>query len=176
MQKVVLNLRRMEPVKPVDKRKLPRGSGIAARDRNVLARRKHNVVKRLRGIDPTAVDRMLEELPIYLEGHREHVFNARVVPHNKMHTLLNLQEKIFNQWLTSGKVPYACFCVRTGTRGYPPKAYLEEECRSLIVALNTHYKEHSTVRNTDTGLRRNIHAALLACRERKAKSNANPCI
>ena len=54
-------------------------------------------------------------------------------------------------------------------KGIPAKAYLYEEAEALVVALNTHYGEHFTFRDTDTGLRRNVHTSLTLIRDKKSK-------
>lgn len=167
MRTVILTLKKRDE-EPVSKRNRPTASGIARRDKEVL-RQRAKVAKRPRGIPDSRVDELMESLPVYPEGKREHVFTVNVVRHDRMFSLLGIQSKGFFQWLSRGKVPYAAYCICTGRKGYPPKAYLEEEARALVTALNTHYVEHLTFRDTDIGLRRNIHAALNMCRDRKEK-------
>lgn len=172
MRTVILNLKRLDIAKP-SKRQAPRASGIALRDKQAIRSSEKLVRLRDRTIPEGRLASLVETLDIYPEGHRERVFTAQVVRHSNMAQLIGIQSKVFFKWLTRGKVPFAAYCVHTGVTGYPPKAYLMEEAEALVTALNTHYLEHSTFRDTDVGLRRNVHATLNLIRGQKAKEYAH---
>lgn len=171
MRTVILSLKRQET--KLGRRNLPTAGAIVRRDRERSHRARR--VSRVRGIPEDRIGGMTEELSIYAEGKRERVFKAFVVRQDRMFELLGIQPKAFNRWLARGNVPHALFCIYTGKKGFPPKAYLIEEAQSLVTALNAHYNEHSTFRDTDVGLRRNVHAALNLCRGRKIRQYANSC-
>lgn len=169
MRTVVLNLQRIktgERPKSYNPHKDPRAVGIARRDGQRIAFRKHLEVKRKRHIDPATIEHMCEELTIYPIGKRDKSVVATVIRQDKMHDLIGIQSKIFNQWLTREKMPHAAFCILTGAKGYPPKCYLRDECVALVNALNSHYGEHFTFRDTDVGLMRSLKTGFNLARDR----------
>lgn len=165
MRTVHLNLTRLNTgERPVPRN--DRASSIVDRDRRRIKFRKTIEVKRKRHIDPTTIEHMCEDLPVYPVGARDKVVTATVVRQDKMHTLIGIQSKIFNQWLTRGKMPHAGFRILTGAKGYPPKCYLKDECVALVTALNNHYGEHFTFRDTDIGLMRSLQTGFTLARDR----------
>lgn len=168
MRTVNLNLSRTNTGerKHYDPYKDTRAVGIARRDKGRLALRKNLPVKRKRHIDPATVEHMCEDLTIYPVGKREQPVMATVIRQDKMHDLIGIQSKIFNQWLARNKLPHAAFCILTGAKGYPPKCYLRDECVALVNALNSHYGEHFTFRDTDVGLMRSLQTGFKLARDR----------
>ena len=171
MRTVKLDLRRLDtgkraPYNPITD---TRAVGIAERDGGRIRSRKAKPPPaRLRHIAPSQVEHMCEVLPVYPIGERSRCFETRVIKQENMHKLIGIQAKIFNQWLTRMKIPGAAFCVNTGSKGYPPKAYLTDECTAIVTALNRHYIEHQTFRDTDLGLLNSIKTAVELARARNA--------
>jgi hypothetical protein len=171
MPTVKLDLRRLDTGKraPYNAYEDTRAVGIAERDgARVRANRFKKPMSKPRNIDPKTVFSMCEVLPVYPIGERSRCFETRVIKQENMHKLIGIQAKIFNQWLTRAKIPGAAFCVNTGAKGYPPKAYLADECSAIVTALNRHYIEHLTFRDTDLGLLNSIKTAVELARARNA--------
>lgn len=152
-----------------------RASGVAQRDsarnRAKRARRQKSGMS-LRSIPENSTEGHTEFVKLYaVGGSNLQTFEAEAVRQENLFNVLHVKPKAIVKWLAKGKIPAPAFFVCTGKRGYPPKAYLVEECVAMATCLNSHYREFANFRENHIGAINSIKAAVSAVRQKHESLN-----
>jgi hypothetical protein len=142
-------------------------SGIADRDANRLQVAKAWKYKTPpRVIDMSKIEEYSTTLRCYPISDKTRTADRAVILCEDMPKVLGVDRNVFDRWRVANKIPPPSLRVRTGSRGYPPKAYHVDEIRGILTVLVSHYRQFRQYSSYHVATRRAIEAIVEVTRKK----------